>query len=117
MLPKSGLLGTLSTIALGAGPTVAGAGAVQAQVNELCTWIQTLPGRTSAEAKSSIASLTDIVAQLQKTGGECVFGPTGEQFCKPCIEIAAAKIVDLTATAAGPPPRGVTGGGAGGGGL
>jgi hypothetical protein len=120
MPPKTGLMGTLSTLALGAGLALTGAvdANAQAQFSALCSWINTLPGRTPVQARSSIASLQDIMSRLQKTGSECVFGPTGEQFCKPCIELAAAKIVTLTAVAAGPAagPRLAGGPPAGGGG-
>src|SRR5579871_6131629 len=106
MPPKTGLMGTLSSLALGAGLVLTGAvdANAQAQFSALCSWINTLPGKTPTQARSSIASLQDIISRLQKTGSECVFGPTGEQFCKPCIELAAAKIVTLTAVAAGPAP-------------
>lgn len=97
-MKKTSLLGTLAL--LGAG--IAVSSPVEAQVKAMCNWIETLPGRSPAEAQSSIAELNRVLAKLRKTGTECVFGPGGEKFCEPCISIAAAKICDLAGVGLGP---------------
>ena len=104
MPPKTGLLGTLSAIALGAGMAAASVSDAQAQARfvEVCSWI---------DNTTSIARLQQIMTKLQANADECYFDPvTGASYCKACIDQAAAKIVQLTATAAGG-----TGGGGGGG--
>lgn len=89
MPPKTGLLGTLSALALGAGMTMTSGGAAQAeealdtQIEQFCEWIE---DKTVLELQTAIDGLRLIDES------------------NVCIEIAAARIIELNATAAGPQP-------------
>jgi hypothetical protein len=89
MPPKTGLLGTLSALALGAGMAMSSGGVAQAQegldvqIEQFCEWIR---DKTVLELQTAIDGLRLIDEN------------------NVCIEIAAARIVELNATAAGLEP-------------
>ena len=96
MPPKTGLLGTLSSIALGAGIAL-GSSAASAQDQQrfvsLCSWI---------DQQTDPSQLRRIIGELVRNDQTCYFDPaTGQSYCKTCLTLAAEKLVTLTATAAG----------------
>jgi hypothetical protein len=96
MPPKTGLLGTLSAIALGSGIAATSSVAVaqEQRFAELCDWIQ---------VQTSATQLQSIISRLSNNDQECIFDPaTGQNYCKACLTLAAERLVTLTATAGGP---------------
>ncbi len=98
--PKVGLLGTLSSVALGIG-IAAGSSAASAQDQqryvELCTWIQN---------ENSVSHLQAIINRLSRADQNGYFdAATGQNYSKACLTLAAQKLVTLTATAEGPRRR------------
>ncbi len=92
---KTGLLGTLSRIALSAGLAFGSSVVASAQNQqtfvELCSWI---------DQQTEVATLQSIIDRLSQNDQECIFDPTaGQNYCKACLTLAALKVVELTATA------------------
>jgi hypothetical protein len=97
MPPKTGLLGTLSSLALGVGLAASGPAIAQDQQRfvELCSWI---------DQENDPAKLQEIINKLNNNAVECYFDPaTGQNYCNACLSLAAAKLVQITNTG-GPPP-------------
>ena len=97
MPPKTGLLGTLSSLALGIGMAASGPAMAQDHQRfvELCGWI---------DQQNDPVKLQEIINKLNNNDEACYFDPaTGQNYCNACISLAAAKLVQITNTG-GPPP-------------